>query len=87
MTIRLRRFLPLAGLFALFPSLALAHPGHGGHEVTWDFRHLAAHPLATLGCFAVLAAGAWCALQLAKWGGLVPQEIRSDDSAAKRSED
>ena len=33
---------------------ALAHPGHDGHELTWDYDHLAAHPLATLGCFMVI---------------------------------
>ena len=41
------------------PSLAHAHPGHDGHELTWDFSHLAAHPLATLGCFLTIGASAW----------------------------
>jgi hypothetical protein len=37
-----------------------AHPGHDdGHELVWDFGHLAAHPLATLGCVAVLTGAAW----------------------------
>jgi hypothetical protein len=49
----------------LVPALALAtttlqaHPGHDGHELTWDLDHLAAHPAATLLCFAVMALGAW----------------------------
>ena len=40
-------------------SLVQAHPGHDGHELTWDFSHLAAYPLATVGCFASVAAVAW----------------------------
>lgn len=36
-------------------TLLQAHPGHDGHELTWDLSHLAAFPLATMGC---LAAGA-----------------------------
>ena len=39
--------------------LLQAHPGHDGHELTWDFSHLAAYPLATMGCFASVAAVAW----------------------------
>jgi hypothetical protein len=38
-----------AVLIALLPTLAQAHPGHDGGEVTWDFTHLAAHPFATMG--------------------------------------
>ena len=49
----LRRSLPYASLLLLFPTLALAHPGHEGDELTWDYQHLLSHPLATLGCFAV----------------------------------
>ena len=41
------------------PSLLQAHPGHDGHEFTWDFSHLAAYPLATIGCFASVAAIVW----------------------------
>ena len=50
--------------FARLASLALlvsaprllAHPGHDGHELTWDLGHLAAHPVATVGCLVVLGA-------------------------------
>ncbi len=36
-------------------SLAFAHPGHDGdHGLTWEFSHLAAHPVATALCGAVL---------------------------------
>jgi hypothetical protein len=48
-------------LFAYLVSSALvqAHPGHDDHGLTWDFSHLAAHPLATLGWIAsLLGAGA-----------------------------
>ena len=54
--LRLLRF--VAVLVALAP-LARAHPGHDGHELTWDFGHLAAHPIATVFCVAVLLAGTW----------------------------
>jgi hydrogenase/urease accessory protein HupE len=54
---KLTRFLALAA-FAL-PVLAHAHPGHEGHELTWDFDHLVAHPTATLVCFAIFAAAGW----------------------------
>jgi hypothetical protein len=53
------RFLLVAAGWFLSGALALAHPGHDdGHELTWDFDHLAAHPVATLLCFAVLALAA-----------------------------
>jgi len=39
--------------------VAFAHPGHEGHDLTWDYGHLAAYPLATLGCFTVISALAW----------------------------
>ncbi len=40
-------------------SLAHAHPGHDDHEFTWDFEHLAAHPVATILCLAVAGTGVW----------------------------
>ena len=54
-------------LLAATPRL-LAHPGHEGHELTWDLGHLASHPLATLGCVAVVVAAtvlAWRAVRRA----------------------
>jgi hypothetical protein len=42
-----------------------AHPGHEGHELTWEFSHLAQHPVATIGCAAV--AGAAVALLAQVW--------------------
>jgi lysylphosphatidylglycerol synthetase-like protein (DUF2156 family) len=44
----------LTGCCLLFATLAYAHPGHEGHELTWDMRHLAQHPLATIGCAALV---------------------------------
>ena len=49
-----------------FATLAHAHPGHDGHELTWELRHLAQHPLATIGCAAVLGAMLALALQLVR---------------------
>ena len=44
----------------LSPLLAQAHPGHDGdHELVWEFDHLASHPLATIGCVAMLVAAGW----------------------------
>jgi hypothetical protein len=37
--------------------LAQAHPGHDGHELTWDMQHLGQHPTATL-AWALLLGGA-----------------------------
>ena len=50
----LRRGLPLLFVYFTSSALALAHPGHDDHELTWDFSHLVAHPLVTLGWFALL---------------------------------
>jgi hypothetical protein len=47
--------------FAFLASAAemLAHPGHDGHDLTWDFSHLAAYPMATAGCLAIAAMLGW----------------------------
>lgn len=74
---RLRRSLPYASLLLLFPTLALAHPGHEGDELTWDYQHLVSHPLATLGCFAVLAVGAGVVYLVAHQFGLIPRRDTS----------
>jgi hypothetical protein len=58
-----RRLLTTAALLA--PVLASAHPGHdGGHDLEWDTDHFAAHPVATILCVSVLAAGLWVVTQL-----------------------
>lgn len=60
------RFAPrfLTALAAL-PAIAHAHPGHDGDELTWDFGHLAAHPVATLGWSLLFATSLWGARKLA----------------------
>jgi urease accessory protein len=68
---RLPVCLALLGAFA--PAAAWAHPGHDGHDVTWDFTSGFMHPLSGLDhLVAMVAIGLWAA-QLggrARW--LVP---------------
>ena len=63
-----RRTLSFTATFFAATAPALAHPGHDGHDFTWDFGHLASHPLATLGCSVVLVAGAWAIARLLEAG-------------------
>ena len=80
-SLRLRSLL-VATAFAL-PALAHAHPGHDGdHDFTWDFDHFASHPLATIACIAVVAAGGWAVWQLVKSSRATKSETvkRSDSS-------
>jgi hypothetical protein len=51
------RAVALSAVAFLAASIAQAHPGHDGHELTWDLSHLAAYPVATFVCFAVFGAG------------------------------
>jgi urease accessory protein len=68
---KLTRFLALAA-FAL-PVLAHAHPGHGGHELTWDFAGGAAHPLSGWDhLLAMVAVGLWAARLGGRSRWLVP---------------
>ena len=55
----LRRAFSHTTIFLATAVLVRAHPGHEGHELTWDLRHLAANPGATLCCFGVVGAAAW----------------------------
>jgi hypothetical protein len=51
--------------FLALTSLAQAHPGHdGGHDLTWDFGHLAQHPVATLVWTTLIGAAVWSSWQL-----------------------
>lgn len=67
-----RRLLALGAVLAVVPW-AGAHPGHDGHDLTWDFSTGAAHPLSGVDhLLAMIAVGLWAA-QLggrARW--LVP---------------
>jgi len=54
------RFLALAAF--VVPVLAQAHPGHEGHELTWDFTSGAAHPFSGWDhMLAMIAVGLWAA--------------------------
>jgi hypothetical protein len=54
----LRRWLTVVALFAA--PLAQAQPGHvGSDDFELGFDRLAAYPVATMLCFAVLATGGW----------------------------
>jgi hypothetical protein len=58
-----RRAWALPTWFVLLATLAHAHPGHDGHDFTWDFGHLAQHPFATMGCAAAVGAATCVAFQ------------------------
>jgi urease accessory protein len=68
---KLTRFIALAAL--AFPLLAQAHPGHDGHELTWDFATGAAHPLSGWDhLLAMIAVGLWAAQLGGRSRWLVP---------------
>lgn len=55
---KLSRVLALTAL--TLPALAHAHPGHDGHELTWDFVGGAAHPFSGWDhLLAMIAVGLW----------------------------
>ncbi len=68
-----KRVLGLIATVLALPATAFAHPGHEGHELTWDFGTGAMHPLTGWDHLLVMVAiGLW-AVQLggrARW--LVP---------------
>lgn len=60
----LKRALPLVAAALACPVLALAHPGHEGHEFSWDLGTDPIHQLATLSLLAApVLLGAWLALR------------------------
>ncbi len=68
---KLTRLLALAA-FAL-PVFAHAHPGHEGHELTWDFTSGAIHPLSGWDhLLAMIAVGLWAAQLGGRSRWLVP---------------
>lgn len=70
MNLRSFRFSHLAAGLLVLPSLAQAHPGHDGHELTWDFSAGFIHPLLGLDhLLAMVAIGFWAARLggLARW--------------------
>lgn len=59
MTPLIRRAFTLVAFLAT-AVLAQAHPGHDdGHELTWDFQHLAQNPWATLGWAVSFGLAVW----------------------------
>ncbi len=67
------RWLTLIGLFAAVAVSSQAHPGHDGHELTWDFSSGLAHPFTGWDHLLAMIAVGWWAAQLggrARW--LVP---------------
>ena len=50
----------------VMPAVVHAHPGHDGHELTWDFGHLAAHPGATIFWVAVAGVTLWSAVRIVR---------------------
>lgn len=64
----LTRGLVLATGFMAAAGAVHAHPGHDGHELTWDLSHLADHPLATICSFAVVIAIGWSGWLLLRRG-------------------
>jgi len=68
---KLTRLLALAAF--VVPVLAHAHPGHEGHELTWDFTSGAIHPLSGWDhVLAMMAVGLWAAQLGGRSRWLVP---------------
>ena len=73
---KLSRFFALAA-FAL-PVLAHAHPGHEGHDLTWDFTSGASHPLSGWDhLLTMIAVGLWAAQLGGRSRWLVPASFVS----------
>lgn len=81
-----RRALVPVAAFVAAASVAQAHPGHDGHDFTWDFGHLAAYPDATILCIGVLGAVAWVVWKIvsARAEEPKPVRVRSEDSRRER---
>lgn len=65
-----RRWLKLIGLFFAVAVAAQAHPGHEGHELTWDFSTGLTHPFTGWDHILAMVAVGWWAAQLggrARW--------------------
>ena len=55
-----QRLAAFSAAYLFSVSALVAHPGHDGdHGLTWDLSHLADHPLATAGCFALVGTTAF----------------------------
>jgi hypothetical protein len=86
MKFSLLRFFAATAVFLATAGLAQAHPGHDGHDLTWDFAHLGAHPGATLLCFGVVASAVWLVWKLTRPADESAKAIRvrADESRRER---
>ncbi len=86
MKLNFLRTLPLVAAFFATASLAQAHPGHDGHDFTWDFSHFAAHPDATILCIGVLGALGWAVWKVMAAAPATPKTapVRVDDERSSR---
>jgi NhaP-type Na+/H+ or K+/H+ antiporter len=72
------RLILAAITFLAVIASANAHPGHDGHELTWEIRHLAQHPVATMVCAALVGAAAAIVFQfLRRRGAESDQSLRA----------
>ncbi len=63
----------------LSAAIVRAHPGHDGHEggdFTWDFSHLAAHPLASAACLLIVGAALWAGVSHLRSRRVSAQSLR-----------
>ena len=81
-----RRAAPFTAALLATVTWAEAHPGHDGHDFSWDFRHLADHPDATILCFGVIGAVAWVVWKVTSARSEDPKvsPVRIDDSRRER---
>jgi uncharacterized iron-regulated membrane protein len=81
-----RRTLTPTVIFLATAGLAQAHPGHDGHDLTWDMRHLAANPDATILCMGVLGLVVWGTWKVVRAAAEAPKRVvvRVDESRRER---
>ena len=86
MTTTFRRALTPTALFLATAVLARAHPGHDGHDFTWDFGHLTAYPDATILCFGLLGLVVWGTWKMVRASAEAPKGavVRVDDARRDR---
>ena len=83
----LRPSLAITAGFLVTTAVVQAHPGHDGHDLTWDFSadHLTGHPLATLFCSLILVAVAWGVAWLSNAGSIrLEGAVRREDTDRRR---
>ncbi len=75
------RSLLSAAAFLATASFVQAHPGHDGHDFSWDFSHFAAYPDATILCLGVLGALVWGIWKVAAAAPAEPKPVpvRAED--------